>query len=255
MSCWITGDCHSDFRRFNTNIFPEQKEMTRNDTVMICGDFGGIWYLDGSEKRRHEEWWLDWLENKPYTTAFVDGNHENFDRLYQYPVIEWNGGLVHQIRPHVLHLMRGQVFTIEGKRFFTFGGASSHDIRDGILDYHDPDWSEKAKRLDENGQYMYRIRGLSYWDLELPTEEETEAGRRNLEKHNNKVDFIITHSPSASTLALLGAGLYEQDVLTKYLEEIRCSTEYKKHICGHMHIDKAINDKDIILYEQIIRIV
>lgn len=254
MSIWITGDCHSDFRRFRTDIFPEQKEMTRDDTMIICGDFGGIWYQEGNEKRKQEEFWLDWLEDKPYTTVFVDGNHENFDRLYQYQVIEWNGGLVHQIRPHVLHLMRGQVFTIEGKKFFTFGGASSHDIQDGILDYEDSDWRKKAERLDNHCKHMYRIRGLSWWDLELPTKEEMETGRQNLENHNNKVDFIITHTPPASIIALLGHGLYEQDKLTQYLEKIRCNTEYTKMFSGHMHINKAINDKDIILYEQIIRI-
>lgn len=74
------------------------------------------------------------MEDKSFTTVFVDGNHENFDRLYSYPVKEWNGGKVHEIRPSVLHLMRGEVFTIEDKKFFAFGGASSHDIKDGILD-------------------------------------------------------------------------------------------------------------------------
>ena len=34
--------------------------------------------------------------------------------------------------------MRGQVFTIDDKTFFTFGGAQSHDIRDGILETDDP---------------------------------------------------------------------------------------------------------------------
>ena len=39
------------------------------------------------------------------------------------PVAEWHGGKVHRIRPHVLHLMRGQIFELEGCRFFTMGGA------------------------------------------------------------------------------------------------------------------------------------
>lgn len=254
MSIWVTGDCHSDFRRFRTDIFPEQKEMTRDDTMIICGDFGGVWYQDSSEKREQEEWWLNWLEDKSYTTILVDGNHENFDRLYQYPVMEWNGGLVHQIRPHVLHLMRGQVFTIEDKKFFTFGGASSHDISDGILDYDDPSWREKAKRLDKEGKYMYRIKGLSWWEQELPEKKEMEIGRRNLEEYSWDVDFVITHCASASTVALIGQGLYEQDVLTKYLEEIRNKLNYTRWFMGHYHINKQINDKDIILYEQIIRI-
>ena len=250
---YITGDCHSCFERFSTDIFYEQKEMTSQDEnfMIITGDFGGVWH---QEESKSEKWELDWLESKPFTTLFVDGNHENFDRLYSYPVKEWHGGLVHEIRPHVLHLMRGQVYTIEDKKFFTFGGASSHDIQDGILDYEDEDWREKARALEKQGKYMYRIKGLSWWKQELPTEYEMETGKFNLAKHDNKVDFIISHSPAASHIALLGHGLYEQDILTQYLEEIRCTTEYKRMFMGHMHINKAINDRDICLYEQIIRI-
>ena len=118
---YITGDCHADFRRFNTDIFPEQNEMTKEDYVIICGDFGGVWDKDKESAR--EKWWLDWLEEKSYTTLFVDGNHENFDRLYDNPVEEWHGGKVHKIRSSVIHLMRGQVFEIDGKEIFTFGGA------------------------------------------------------------------------------------------------------------------------------------
>lgn len=250
---YITGDTHSDVRRFSVDSFYEQKEMTNQEEnyAIILGDFGLIWNRD--EESSQEKHWLNWLEDKPFTTLFIDGNHECFDRLYQYPIKEWHGGLVHEIRPHVLHLMRGQVFTIEDKKFFTFGGASSHDIQDGILEYEN--WKEEAAKLDKQGKYMYRIKGLSWWDQELPSEEEMKTGLDNLKKHNNKVDFILSHSPSTSQLYLLGGkGLYEPDRLSNYLEEIRVNTEYKKHFMGHMHINKAINDKDIVLYEQIIRI-
>ena len=166
---FITGDSHADFKKFSKNSFPEQLEMTKDDYVIICGDFGGVWDKDVESKR--ETWWLDWLEEKPFTTLFVDGNHENFDRLYAYPEEEWNGGKVHKIRPSVIHLMRGQVFTLEGKKFFTFGGAQSHDISGGILELDDPDFQEKRKRLDEDWM-PYRINHLSWWKLELPTQEE-----------------------------------------------------------------------------------
>jgi len=251
---YITGDIHGNPRRFFSESFYEQKEMTNQEEnfVIILGDFGLIW--NRKEESAEEETWLDVLEKKPFTTLFIDGNHENFDRLYQYPVKEWHGGLVHEIRPHVLHLMRGQVFTIENKKFFTFGGASSHDIQDGILDYENPVWTIKAKFLNIQGKCMYRVKGLSWWEQELPSAEEMQTGLNNLAAHNYKVDYILSHSPSASVTALLGRGLYKQDILTHYLEDIRCKTEYKKHFFGHMHIDRAINDKDIGLYEQIIRI-
>ena len=254
MSVWITGDIHGNPIRLIEDSFYEQKEFSGNKdehTVIIAGDFGVIW--DKEESKREKDV-LNWLETLPFTTVFVDGNHENHPRLMNYPIKEWNGGRVHEIRPHVLHLIRGEVFTIEGKKFFAFGGASSHDISDGILDGRDKNWKEKAKKLNEQGKYMYRVDGLSWWKEELPTEEEMHNGLENLKKCNNNVDFIITHSPPASVIALLGHGLYEQDILTKYLEEVRQCTEYKKHYMGHMHINRAINNQDILLYEQIIRI-
>ena len=107
---YITGDCHREYRRFNTQNFPEQKEMTKEDYVIVCGDFGGVWSFEKEDKE--EKHLLDWLEEKPFTTLYVDGNHENFDRLYGYPIENWQGGKVHKIRPSVLHLMRGQDFEI-----------------------------------------------------------------------------------------------------------------------------------------------
>lgn len=253
MSIWITGDIHSDHSRFSTDSFPEQKEMRKDiDYVIILGDFGLVWDCNGENK--NEKYWLNWLEDKPFTTLFIDGNHDNIPRLNNYPIKQWGSGLVNEIRPHVLRLRRGEVFTIEDKKFFAFGGASSHDISDGILDYEDDNWRDKVSKLDKRGKYMYRIKGLSWWKEELPNEEEMNNGIENLKKNDNCVDFIITHSPPASVIALLGQGLYEQDILTQYLENIRVNTEYKRHFMGHMHVDRVINDKDIILYEQIIRI-
>lgn len=251
---WITGDIHGDPTRFITENFPEQKEMTREDYVVICGDFGLVWDKQESKTEKH---WLDWLEDKPFTTLFIDGNHENFDRLDCNSVKAWGGGFVNEIRPHVLRLRRGEVFVIADNKFFTFGGASSHDIRDGILDPGDFKTEEEFRRTWkqwDKERKLFRVKGYSWWPQELPSEEEMHNGIRNLEKHNWKVDYIITHSPSASVIALLGHGLYEQDVLTRYLEEIRCKTEYKRMISGHIHVDKQVNDKDILLYEQIIRI-
>ena len=75
---YITGDCHGEFNKFSTAAFPEQKQMTKKDIVIVCGDFGGIW--DTDKNSQHESYWLKWLDEKPFTTVFVDGNHENFSR-------------------------------------------------------------------------------------------------------------------------------------------------------------------------------
>ena len=90
---YVTGDCHGEWSRFDEDIFPEQKEMSRNDYVVVLGDFG-IWADTKEEKER-----LDALEKKSFTLLFIDGNHENFDRLYhEFSEIEFCGGKAHQIR-------------------------------------------------------------------------------------------------------------------------------------------------------------
>lgn len=77
---YVTGDCHGNFRRFQSEYFPEQANMTKDDTVIITGDFGGVWFSDSRDDET-----LDWLERLPFTLAFVCGNHENYDALERYP--------------------------------------------------------------------------------------------------------------------------------------------------------------------------
>lgn len=249
---YVTGDCHGDFRKFNTENFPQQRKLDKEDYVIICGDFGGIWNADGED--RHERHWLKWLEAKTYTTLFIDGNHENFDRLGTYPKKVWNGGQVHVIRPSVLHLMRGQVFRLGDKRIFTFGGASSHDISGGILDIEDPYFAKKKKRLDR--EYApYRIRNLSWWEEELASDQEMEEGKRNLRKNDYHVDYIITHCCSTRTQELMGCqGLYDTDRQTEYLELIKNYTDYEKWYFGHYHMDKNVTSKEVLLYHRIVEL-
>lgn len=245
---YVTGDTHGEWmKRFNTKAFPEGKDMTKDDYVIICGDFG-LWHDTKAERYN-----LDWLNSRPFTTLFVCGNHENYDRLYKYPVEEWHGGKIHKIKDSVYHLMRGQVFEVEGKTFFTFGGASSHDIQDGVLENNDPRINEWYRDFNK----MFRINRVSWWKEELPSEEEMKEGMDNLEKCGYNVDFIVTHSPYASILAQLdqGSGLYPQDKLTKYLEQIKQKTTYKKWFFGHLHINQNFGyDNSITIFEQIIRI-
>ena len=68
----------------------------------MCGDFGCVWHGD---ERDDES--LNWLEGRPFTTAFVTGNHENYDALRKYPLDEWRGGSSRRIRPSVILLERG----------------------------------------------------------------------------------------------------------------------------------------------------
>jgi predicted phosphodiesterase len=245
---YITGDTHSDFTRFSSKNFPEQKALTKADYVIICGDFGGLWDNSKGELR-----WLDWLNDKPFTTLFVDGNHENFDLLSQFPITVWNGGKVRFIRDSIMHLMRGQVYTIDDKRFFTMGGASSHDISDGVLEPDDPNFKNKRKLLDKRKAF-YRINHVSWWAEEMPSEEEYMEARRNLDACDWKVDYIISHCCPSSVAKTLGGGLYQPDRLTDFFEEISACCKFGYWFFGHYHGNEIYKKQFVLLYEKIISI-
>ena len=156
MKIFAIGDTLWNFERFRPEYFPEGRELTKEDVVLQLGDFGGVWYGDSRDDAG-----LNFLDSRPFTTAFVSGNHENYDALARYPMELWHGGKVQPIRPHVLHLMRGQGFELAGRTFFTMGGAASHDIEDGILSLEDPNFERKYLTLKRKEHARFRIDHLS----------------------------------------------------------------------------------------------
>ena len=221
---YVTGDCHGNFARFEQKHFSEQANMTKDDTVIIAGDFGGVWFGDSRDDEA-----LDCLERLPFTVAFVDGNHENFDALATYRVEEWHSGKIQCIRPHVLHLMRGQVYELEGYRFFTLGGAMSHDTD-------------------------HRINHISWWQQELPSDEEYSEALQNLERCNWQVDYVITHCAPTS-IARKESRHNEADRLTDFLQDVQDRTQYHYWLFGHYHDNKAVDEKHILLWEQIVQVI
>ena len=144
--------------------------------------------------------------------------------------------------------MRGEIFDIDCKKIFAFGGAKSHDIQDGILNL---DEEERIYEYRKRGAY-FRIRDFSWWDLELPTEEEMQNGINNLEKVYYKVDYIISHCCPTSIQTILGCGTYKKDYLTDYFQNIMEKCEFKKWYFGHYHDYRQVNSQFILLYEDIV---
>ena len=248
MAIFITGDTHGDFGRLQPAAFPEQSKLTKADYLIICGDFGGVW--DGSDT---EQRWLDWLEARPLTTLFVSGNHENYDLLHSYPISQWHGGLVQAIRPSVLHLMRGQLYDICGKRIFTMGGASSHDIRDGVLEPDDPDYERKLRQLNAAGA-LFRVNHKSWWKEELPSVDGCETARKTLNQAGWDVDYIITHCCLSNIQNIFRGGRYQRDALTDFFDEVRERCRFKYWFFGHYHENMVVEKKFVMLYERIIRL-
>ena len=126
-------------------------------------------------------------------------------------------------------------------------------IADGIIEMDD-DWKKKASRWEKQGK-MFRIHHFSWWEQELPMKEKMMNGMRNLDRVGRKVDYIITHSLYSGFIRSVGYGLYKQDRLTDYLENIKNSVKYSRWFCGYYHRNEEVDKKTMILYDKIVRIV
>lgn len=239
---YITGDTHGKFSRFKNKTF----HANENDTVIICGDFGGIW--DNSPT---QDYWLKWLSQKPYTILFCCGNHENFDTLYQYPVVDYAGGKAHQIAHNIYHLMRGEVFRIEEKTFFVMGGAASHDISDGILDPTDKNFKHQERVLKKQGKKMYRIAGVSWWPQELPSQEEYDHAKDTLQAYHYTFDYIITHD-CPSTIQKQIDDSYPCNALNEFHQFVAEHCTFRQWFFGHYHQEMEISNKYQLIYKNII---
>ena len=238
---YVTGDMHGDENR----LFDKQwRKLKKGDTLIVCGDFGFLW--DGSAREREA---LEYLGSRKFNVLFLDGTHENFDLLHKCRETVWHGGHVRRVCGNLLNLMRGQIFNIEGKKIFTFGGASSHDISDGILEPEDPRVYMWIKTNRD-----FRINHLEWWKEELASEKEMQHGREVLCKNNNNVDYIITHCLPQEIASLISAGVYKSDSTTLYLQKVAQEVHFNQWYCGHYHIDKRIYCKYNILYHDILRV-
>lgn len=244
MSIWITGDCHGNFSRF-TRKQREKLNIKPDDYVIICGDVGLLWADD-----KEFQYNLKFFETVPFTILFVAGNHDNYNMIEQYPLSNWHGGKVRQIiQDKVIYLERGQVYNIEGKSFFCLGGASSHDIEDGILDRNADNFRGRLKTLKRLKKKHYRILNESWWSQELPTEEELISALEVLQNVDDKVDYIITHCCSSRVEELLGHK--DHDRLTGFFNYIDAFVDFKHWYFGHYHQDCVMSDeKHTVVYQK-----
>ena len=143
MGVYVTGDTHGDCTRIIE--YARSHFLDAHDTVIVAGDFGCVWKGSPEENRR-----LDHLsESLDCRLAFVSGNHENFDILNNksfYLLLRYGQEVMYNTSEKYHRFsLRGEMFCIDGKRIFTFGGARSTDISDGLLQ------EEETKKLSGKG--------------------------------------------------------------------------------------------------------
>lgn len=222
---YVTGDLHGDLNQFKSRV---KSKIKKNDTLIICGDFGFIWDNSKAEQKN-----LKYLSKRKYTICFVDGVHENYELLKDYPVVEFAGGQAQQISDNVFHLLRGEIYTIEDQTFFAFGGG------------------------EEEEEIELRKDFATVWENQMPSEEEMHHGLDTLKTADNQVDFIITHYPSAK----LGGRIFQRKTnkpkisgAQLYLNQMEENVTYKHWYFGSYHKDKELGSLHTCVFSKIIPI-
>ncbi len=221
---YVTGDMHGEEERIHPKSLKKLKE---GDTLIVCGDFGFVW--DGSSKEKKI---LEDLGSRKYNIAFIDGTHENFELLSKCRMTVWNGGRVHRVSGNLFHMMRGQIFNIEGCKIFTFGGGESLDRE-------------------------MRVEHETWWREELPTPAELQEGAEAIDEAGCQVDYILTHEPPSivkSTMLLRTGDADRVNKLNGYFEQLNRECKFKHWYFGSMHEDKIITKVHTSVFRDIIPI-
>lgn len=226
---YLTGDVHGnlDIDRYNPYLHTGIT-TTDKDYGIVLGDMGLLW---NSSPDKYEEVVVYNIMQQNHITLFVDGNHENFERLKLLPEVPMFGSVVGKYNDKIYHLKRGNVYTIEDKTFFVMGGAKSID---------------KANRTE----------WVSWWKDEIPSYREMYDGIENLRLHDYKVDYILSHTcPKSIKLKYfkdIGAHYWMIDEcpVSKYFDSLLddYKVQFKKWYFGHMHDTWDIIDFEM-MYE------
>lgn len=239
---YVTGDLHGGDTAYHvtSGMFRPAK---KGDVVLCTGDFGGVWHHDVNTNEKHkrdEEYFLTSKLRQRVQWLTVDGNHENFARLFsgEFPLVDLYSGKAYQIRKNVFYLKRGEVYTISGQTFLAFGGATSHD--------KDPFCRRTCYRTE---RWPGRTEGVNWWPEEVPSEADVQNAHANLDKYNWEVDHVITHTCPISIREHF-VPKNTPETFRKLIDPVEvmlqnfldCGLKFKHWHFGHFHFEQTFKN-------------
>ena len=205
-------------------------------TLIILGDFGLPWYdCSVDEKGIHpddptEKYLLKWYKSKPFKILAVMGNHDNYDMIANLPEVKMFGNKVLKVCDNVFYFKRGEVYTIEDKKFLVLGGAKS-------------------------GDKAYRVPHESCWPQEEWNEAEKAACEKRIQEFGCHFDYVLSHTGTSKGIASFNTSFSSADDSTVVINDyIDSMISYKKWFFGHWHTDWGFenfeNSKFVPLYHR-----
>ena len=213
MAVYLTGDTHRDFDRIYS--FCEEYGTIAEDVLIILGDAGINYFCDYRDLELKSE-----LAELPITLLCVHGNHEERPFELGYDELEWRGGLVYyeEDYPNLLFAKDGEIYDFDGKKTIAIGGAYSVDK-----------W--------------YRLaHGMAWFDTEQPSDDIKKYVEAQLEKHNWKVDYVLSHTVPVECEPVWAfiPGLDQSTVdksTENWLQKIMDNLEFEGWFAGHYHVE------------------
>lgn len=224
MATFITGDKHGDLTEILN--FIKKMKLSENDNIIVLGDMGLLWRKDKKDFNYNINLWN--MESNGVKLYFIDGNHENFTLLNEFP-IENN---MQKISNNIYHLLRGYTYEFEGKKILTIGGADSID------------WYLRAK-------------GFTWWEEEAISEADIASITAA------HYDYVLTHCCPRSifennrvyliTLREIdqeNVNHNSEDMLEKLMNKITFDHFY----FGHYHVDKELDSNFRCVFHDFIEV-
>lgn len=211
---YITGDTHGDFEDLNSRRL---KKLKKGDKLIITGDFGFLWDNSNEELKN-----LKKLSKKKYDILFVEGAHENFERIRELPEVDLYCAKGYKIDHNIYCLRRGEIYTIDGVSIFALGGG---------LDPH------AVEPTVDNPP-------------SLPTDKELEYAVENIRKARKAVDIIITHEAPASVKRVIDKRAQIND-LNIFLDTVLHNVRYKRWYFGSLHEDRMLSDRLCCVWREV----
>ena len=245
---YITGDVHGAI----VDRFSYYGEYNKpGNKVIVLGDFGVVFFNEKADQLRKqiEEPLIDYLNGFYCDFLFIDGNHDNIDRLRDLSEYYKFGNKVGEVSSNVFYLKRGNVYTIENKTFACMGGATSIDRGN-------------------------RTEGVNWWSGENPDRLEWSRLQTELFRVDNKVDYILTHTPPMPIAKrilkwemMCDYHLPEYKIDDGMINTVNCPTaktldivssriDFNMWFFGHMHHTLTLKEypKYVGIYKEVLRL-
>lgn len=279
---YITGDIHGDITKIVE--FSKSNNLTDKDTIIILGDAGLNFYRNKTDMK------LKYALNDLGPKVFcIHGNHEiRPETIKTYDISEYCGGQVYveRVCPNILFAIDGEIYNFDGNQTLVCGGAYSVDkwyriyrTIEGHIDKIPKElYSDKMLCLTHSYIFGVSVPNKNellnwmtevynslpnsvkfWWDNEQPSESTRQYIESQLKKNNWTVDIVLTHTCpfDFEPVDMFISGIDQNsidDSTEKWLQKIEQKLNYKHWYAGHFHIDRSVNDKFTLMFNDFIEL-